>query len=257
MSNLDAELYDLYVGDWRGEIDFYLSMAQQAQANGGAVLEVACGTGRVAIRLAQAGIDVTGLDRSAAMLDIARSKSAGLNNIRWVQADMRDFELYQQFGLAIIPGHAFQNIHTAADQVACLTCIHGHLAPDGTLVVHLDHQEMDWLGDIGQRPFADMEYGKKLTHPTTGQTYRMVYSWAYERSTQTAIFEKAWELVGTDDVVLERFDNQPVRLHCVFRSEMEHAAHRAGFAVEAVYGDFLRNDLDDNSSEMIWILKRG
>ena len=94
MSNsLNVELYDSYVDDWLGEIDFYHAFARQAQAHEEAVLEVACGTGRVAIRLAQAGAQVTGLDHSPAMLEVAQSKSAGMANIHWVQADMRDFDL--------------------------------------------------------------------------------------------------------------------------------------------------------------------
>lgn len=253
--DLDVELYDLSVADWPGEMDFYHAAAARAHAHGEVVLEVACGTGRVAIRLAEAGVQVTGLDHSPAMLSVAHSKSSGLSNIRWVQADMRDFALGARFGLVIVPGHAFQNIHTADDQLACLTCIRRHLAPAGTLVVHLDHQDPDWLGEIGRQPFKTIRYGDKLAHPDNGRTYRMSYSWAYERATQTAILQKAWEELDAADAVLERHDNEPVRLHCVFRQEMEHLARRAGFEIEAVYGEFAGHDLRDDSEEMIWILK--
>jgi ubiquinone/menaquinone biosynthesis C-methylase UbiE len=256
LKNLNVELYDLYVADWPGEMDFYHAMAAQAHAGGEMVLEVACGTGRVAIRLAEAGGRVTGLDHSPAMLEVARSKSAGMTNLRWVEADMRDFDLDAQFGLVIIPGHAFQNIHTADDQVACLTCIRRHLTPDGTLIVHLDHQDLDWLGEISKNPFKTVEHRDKLTHPVTGQICRMSYTWAYERATQTAIFQNAWEILNTDDAVIERHESEPVRLHCVFRNEMEHLAGRVGFEIEAVYGDFTLNDLRDDSDEMIWVLKK-
>jgi ubiquinone/menaquinone biosynthesis C-methylase UbiE len=189
------------------------------------------------------------------MLEIARSKSSGMTNMHWVQADMRDFAMGERFGLVIIPGHAFQNIHTADDQLACLTCIQRHLTPSGTLIVHLDHQNLDWLGEIGKDPFKTVRYGDKLTHPVTGHICRMSYAWAYERATQTAIFRNAWEVLDEDDAVMERYDNEPVRLHCVFRQEMEHLARRAGFEIDAVYGDFLGHDLQDDSEEMIWILK--
>ena len=105
---LYTALYDLSVGDWEGEMDFYHAWSMRAYAKGQAVLEVACGTGRVAVRLAEAGIDVTGIDLSPLLLEVARSKSLGMNNIHWVQADMRDFDLGRKFGLAIIPGHSFQ-----------------------------------------------------------------------------------------------------------------------------------------------------
>jgi ubiquinone/menaquinone biosynthesis C-methylase UbiE len=252
--NLDVELYDLYVADWPGEMDFYRALATQAHARGEAVLEVACGTGRVAIRLADTGAHLTGLDHSPAMLEVARSKSAEMPHVRWVQADMRDFDLDARFGLVVIPGHAFQNIHTADDQAACLTCIRRHLIPEGILIVHLDHQDIDWLGEIYKNPFKTVKYGNKLTHPVTGQICRMSYTWAYERATQTAIFLNAWEILDADGVVIDRHQNEPVRLHCVFRNEMEHLARRVGFEVEAVYGDFLRNSLREDSAEMVWVL---
>lgn len=253
--NYTVELYDLYVGDWPGEIDFYLDHAQQAHAQGTAVLEVACGTGRIAIRLAEAGIAVTGLDHSPEYLAIARSKSADRPNIQWVQADMRAFDLETQFGLAIIPGHAFQNIHTADDQVAALSCIRRHLLPGGTLIVHHDHAEVDWLGDIQNNPYKDVAYGEKLVHPTTGQICRMKYTWAYERPTQTAYYLNAWEILDENDHVLERHENEPNPLHCIFRNEMELAAKCAGFEVTAVYGDFFRHGLSADKEEVVWVLK--
>ena len=138
-----AETYEATVFDWPGEIGFYRRLAAEANAAGQAVLEVACGTGRVTIRLAREGFEVVGLDLSEAMLDVARENSAGMGSIRWVQGDMRSFDLGEAFGLVIIPGHSFQNLLTAADQAACLDSIRRHLIPGGQLVVHLDHPEMD------------------------------------------------------------------------------------------------------------------
>ena len=58
-------------------------------------------------------------------------KSQGMRNLRWVQDDMRSFELDVRFSLAIIPGHSFQNILTAEDQVVTLDAIKRHLVPAG------------------------------------------------------------------------------------------------------------------------------
>lgn len=252
---LDAQLYDLVVPDWPGEMDFYRAAAERAHARGEAVLEVACGTGRVAIRLAEMGIRVTGLDHSPAMLQVARARSIGMTSMQWVQADMRNFALGVRFGLVIAPGHAFQNIHTGDDQLACLTTIRRHLTPGGMLIVHLDHQDLDWLGDIGKHPFKAVKYGDKVTHPITGKICRRSYAWAYERATQTAIFRSAWEVLDDDGVVTERHHNETARIHCVFRQEMEHLARRARFEIDAVYGDFSSHDLQDDSEEMIWVLR--
>ncbi len=250
-----AELYDLSVPDWPGEIDFYQQLAAQTRSSGESVLEVACGTGRVAIRLAQDGVHVTGIDRSTAMLDVARGKSATMPNVRWVQADMRSFDLGTAFGLVIIPGHSFQHMLTPADQVACLACIRQHLIADGVLVIHLDHQDIAWLGELCTGRESSPMPAQELTHPRTGRRIRTGRAWSYERSTQTASLTTVWEEIGVDGTVVGRWQRGPVPLHCVFRFEMEHLLARAGFEVTALYGDFGRGELTDESSEMIWVAK--
>jgi len=250
-----AQTYDASVPDWPGEIDFYQEMAAQAKRNGGAVLEIACGTGRVAIRLAREGVKVVGLDLSPHMLEVARQKSVGLEHMRWVQGDMRSFELGETFGLVIIPGHAFQNLNTPQDQVACLECIRRQLRPNGFLVVHLDHQDLSWLGDLLRETGGVFEAAEQFRHPETGRQIRTFRAWSYEPASQTAICQTAWEEVGADGQVLNRWQTQPIRLHCVFRFEMEHLLARVGLTIEAVYGDFFRHPLGDENSEMIWVAR--
>src|SRR2546430_1666048 len=85
------------------DIPFYVGLAREGAAGGGAVLELGCGTGRVTIPIAQAGVDITGLDNAVPMLEIARAKSMGQSSPRWLQNDMRRFRLEQRFELVIIP----------------------------------------------------------------------------------------------------------------------------------------------------------
>jgi SAM-dependent methyltransferase len=219
------------------------------------MLEVACGTGRVAIHLARDGVEAVGLDLSSAMLDVAREKSVGMSNMRWVNGDMRSFELDETFGLVIIPGHAFQNILTAADQIAFLKSIKRHLVPLGVLVVHLDHQYVNWLGDLRRDKGDVLESAEQFKHPKMGHQISSSRAWSYEPSTQTAIAQTVWEEIGTDGRVINRWETGPIRLHCLFRFEMEHLLARVGFTVEAVYGDFFQQEHQDESSEMIWIAR--
>ena len=247
-----AQTYDTVVADWPGEIDFYQELATEATASGGAVLELGCGTGRVAVRLAAAGARVVGLDFSNAMLAVAREKQS---TVRWVQGDMRSFDLGERFGLIIIPGHAFQNLVTAADQVACLESIGRHLDPGGLLVIHIDHQNLSWLGGLSGEGGGRLEEDGSFLHPGTGRQIRTLQGWAYEPTTQTAIARTVWEEISDEGQVLDNWDSGSIRLHCVFRFEMEHLLARAGFTVEALYGDFSRQPLHDESSEMIWVVR--
>jgi SAM-dependent methyltransferase len=250
-----AQLYDASVPDWPGEIDFYRELATKAKSHGGAVLEVACGTGRVVVRLAQDGVSVIGIDLSAAMLDVALEKSVGIPNVRWVEGDMRSFELGETFGLVIIPGHSFQFMLTPEDQIACLECIKRHLVPAGVLVVHLDHQDIDWLGELCTEKGGVFEMSEELMHPKTGRLIRTSRAWSYKPSTQTASAVTVWEEIGADGKVIDRWERGPIRMHCACRFEMEHLLARVGFEVEALYGDFFRQELRDESTEMIWVVR--
>ena len=99
------ELYDAE-NRWDADDDFYLQLARRI---GGPVLDVACGTGRLTRAIAEAGLNVTGVDMMLPMLERARQLSAHLA-ISWVHADCRTLTLPQRFKLAVMTGHAFQNL---------------------------------------------------------------------------------------------------------------------------------------------------
>lgn len=257
VSKLEVQFYDVAVPDWPGEIDFYRAIAADVKAQGGSVLEVGCGTGRVTCQLAQAGMRIMGMDLSPSMLAVARQKSQELSNVRWVEGDMQAFELDECFDLILVPGHSFQFMLTPADQVACLTCIRQHLTSGGKLVVHLNHDDLSWLGGLVQGQGTGFELKGEYRQNSMKGYVRAWTAWSYEVTTQTASAIDVWEFIGEDGTVKERQESGTKRLHCVFRFEMEHLLARAGFEVEALYGDFFQRELQDISSEMIWIAHKG
>jgi SAM-dependent methyltransferase len=254
-----AQTYDVSVQDWPGEIEFYRRFASEVRRREEGLLEIACGTGRVAIRLAQDGTHTVGLDLSSKMLEVAREKSKDIANVRWVQANMCEFDLEEDFGLVLIPGHAFQNLNTPREQVTCLQCIYHHLNPSGHLIVHLDHQNVEnigWLGGLVGEKGGVFEPAEQFQHARTGHQIHTLRAWVYEPATQTAVCTTAWEAVAPGGQVIDRWQTAPIRLHCVFRFEMEHLLARVGFLIENLYGDFFQNPLDDKSSNMIWVARK-
>ncbi|UCF10526.1 MAG: class I SAM-dependent methyltransferase, partial [Candidatus Bipolaricaulota bacterium] len=202
------------------------------------------------------GVHVVGLDVCPEMLRVAKKKARGIANVRWVQRDMRSFELRERFGVILIPGHSFQNLLTPEDQASCLSACVKHLVAGGRLVIHVDHPEVDWLGGLvkeGGGAFSDAE---RFVHPVTGRRIRTSRAWSYEAHTQTAIQETIWEELDADGGVANRWESGPIRIHCVFRHEMEHLLARAGLVVDGVFGDFLGGELAECSSEMIWLARR-
>jgi len=253
---LTADFYDQIVEDWPGEIDFYTSLGSEAAARGGETLEIACGTGRVTRRLAQSGLQIVGLDASAEMLRVARSKAGRGPGPRWVQADMRSFDFGQTFALAIIPGHSFQFMLSGEDQLSCLGSIRRHLEPGGRLVVHLDHQDPRWLADVAEGRPDRAESSRELIHPSTGVRFAISRTWSIDRSTQTASVVTQWKQLDSRGGVIQMWTKGPVALHCVFRFEMEHLLARTGFALEALYGDFVGGPLGNDSTEMLFQARR-
>jgi SAM-dependent methyltransferase len=142
----NAEAYDYDMGrsaDATGDVPFYLELARQAGERGQAVLELGCGTGRVTIPIALAGVEVVGLDDAPAMLDVARRKAAAAGaTVRWVTADMRSFDLWQRFGLVIIPFRSFLHMLTEDDQAACLERVFAHLLPGGRFALNFFTQPL-------------------------------------------------------------------------------------------------------------------
>lgn len=250
---LSAELYDVSVPDWEGEMDFYREFAYQVRDRGRPVLEVACGTGRVAIRLAQEGVSIIGTDLDEEMLKVARRKSEGIPNVSWVAGDMRSLDLRQDFGLILVPGHSFQFMLTPEDQVKALVTLKRHLEPGGILILHLDHQDVAWLGKLTGSLGGQFEPVGEWNHPQTGQRIRKSNAWTYERSTQTATVTTRWEEIGEDGTLQQTWERKPMSLHCIFRFEMDHLLARAGFEQRALYGDFFKKNLTEASSEMIWL----
>jgi len=74
----------------------------------------------------------------------------------------------------------------------------------------------------------------EVTDPFTGHRVRTAKAWTFEPSTQTASAVTAWEEIGLDGVVIDRWERGPTRLHSVFRFEIAHLLARTGFEVGAL-----------------------
>src|SRR3972149_872925 len=133
-----AEFYD-HVVPYRDrrDVSFWVDMARES---GGPVLEVGCGTGRVLIPTARAGVEVVGLDYSQAMLitcgeKLSREPAPVRSRVEFVLGDMRRFDLGRTFSLITTPFRPFQHLLTVEDQLSCLSCVHRHLSEGGRFVL--------------------------------------------------------------------------------------------------------------------------
>lgn len=251
-----AQIYDTVMEDWPGEIKFYQDLASKYVKPDQAVLELACGTGRIALRLAESGNRVVGLDSSPDMIRVVHEKSQGIPQVKWIEGDMRDFLLEEHYPLIIIPAHSFQNLVSVSDHVSALETIFNHLLPGGRFVIHIDHLDFGWLKGLVENKGGVFNDGDSFTHPVRGCEVRKRYAWSYDPFTQTAYLESIWEILGEGGTVTETIESGRLSFHCFFPAEMGHLLARCGFKVENLYGDFSLNELQPDSTEMIWVAKK-
>ncbi len=247
-----APLYDANAQGVPGDIDFYLGLAQEAHAAGQPVLELACGTGRVAIPIAREGVQVVGLDRSPAMLAIAREKSAGLGNVRWVEGDMRDFDLPERFGLVFIPYRSFLHLLTVENQLSCLHRIHEHLAPGGRFALNIFNPDIVMMGQWLGAKRGGLQ--QRADYLGTGKM-RVWFTNEFRPASQEVDTTFLCDELDDEGAVISRV-YRGYRLRYVFRFEMEHLLTRAGFEIEALTGDFFGGAFEDSSPEMVWVARR-
>jgi SAM-dependent methyltransferase len=131
-----------------------------AAASPGPVLELACGTGRVSLPLAAAGIPVVGLDIDPAMLAVARAGRGASRYPLLVAADMRRFALATRFSVAIVAYNSLQLLARPADAVACLRRVADHLASDGVAGVEVtDFQQGSPDSEVELQPVHTGQLG--------------------------------------------------------------------------------------------------
>jgi SAM-dependent methyltransferase len=128
-SGSEAIWHDVECGAYEADLPLW---GELAAANGGQVLELGCGTGRVALWLARRGAAVAGLDREPELLEALRARAAadGLP-VRAELADASDFDLGARFGLVLAPMQLIQLLDGAGARAAGLRAIAAHLAPGG------------------------------------------------------------------------------------------------------------------------------
>ncbi len=238
----DAAYYDLIATGLPGDVAFYLSEIRRA---GSPVLDLGCGTGRMLIPIALEGVDVVGLDRAPAMLDIAKAKVAALpekvrNRVQIVYGDMRDISLNRRFKLVLIPYRAFLHLMTVEDQRAALTSIHEHLEDGGRLVFDIFDPDLEMIVAHSSHIGAALTRLTDFDIPESGRKAMVWETRKYDLLRQVLTEYRIFEELDDQGVVAKK-TYTPLELRWIYRYEMVHLLELCGFEIEALYGDFERS----------------
>ncbi len=145
--------HDIECGGYQGDLALWREIAVAAA---GPVLDLGCGSGRVALDLARQGLPTHGLDLDPDLVAAfnERATAAGLP-ARASQGDARDFELELEFGMVLAPMQLFQLLHTPAERIESMACARRHLPAGGTLALAIVDGFPDELVEEAPSPLPD------------------------------------------------------------------------------------------------------
>jgi SAM-dependent methyltransferase len=241
-----AALYDLDAPHGpSAAVDWFRAIARRT---GGPILELGCGTGRVAIPLARDGHEVVGLDRSPAMLARAEKHARREStDLRLVEGDMRSFSFSEAFALIAIPANTFLLL-TPDERWSCLARVREHLAQTGLLAIDAFQPDPERIAGVdgGVREEwtrHDVETGREVTKfsSTRSDVDLTKFRWWYE------------EL--DDDGRVVRLQREAT-LHFLYRREAELLFPAAGFDIEALHGDYDGTPVSAASPKLLVVARR-
>ena len=227
MSSYDAfaQIYDTWSAQMVEDIDFYVELAREAD---GPIVELAVGTGRVAIPVARAiGRRVIGIDLSSGMLERARDAvaSAGVD-VELREGDMRNLELDEAAALIYVPARSLLHLPTWPDRRRVFERVAAALRPGGRFA---------WNVFAFDHAIAARLDGERQEEPVP---HKLHYA------------------VGDNRVDITLDSGASVSLWWATKNEWLGLIDVAALEVEALYGGFAREPFTEESREYVWVARK-
>jgi SAM-dependent methyltransferase len=220
-----AEVYDVWSAHMTEDVPFYVDLAQEAD---GPVVELAVGSGRVAIPVAQAlGRPLIGLDSSPAMLAKAR-RDAGAAGVELDlrEEDMRELSLDESAALIYCPFRSLLHVPTWADRRRVFERVAASLRPGGRFA---------WNAFVFHFAIAARLDGEHQDEPVPHVVHHAVAE-------------------NRIDIALD--SGGSISIWWATKNEWLGLIDVAGLEVEALYGWFDKRPFDDESGEFVWVARK-
>ncbi|MGJ5079305.1 class I SAM-dependent methyltransferase [Bradyrhizobium sp. HKCCYLS3013] len=223
------------------EFEFYGALVTHP---GIRVLDVACGTGEISVRLAQRGARVTGLDASAAMLARARQRSG---SVQWLLGDMRTIQQPECYDLAVCGLNSLQHLETDVDLVQALTRIRDHLAPGGWFAFDVFNPSDVFLS--GPRHNVLM---RRFFSACAGCEVALYEDTAYDDERQ--LLHVTWRIV--DAASGRPLAGSRSTMRQIFPAALDALLAASGFVASARYGDFDQTPFAPDHAKQIVLARK-
>jgi SAM-dependent methyltransferase len=245
----DPAYYDTAYRSRRDDVAYYV---RQGRLSGGPVLEYGVGTGRIAIELARAGIEVTGVDQSRPMLQALATRleaepSDVRGRVRIVRGDMRRVRLKKRFPLVIAAFNTVLHLYERVDMERFLAGVRAHLSPAGRFVFDFSMPHDEYLGADPTRTFG----APRFRHPSRGLVrYRERFE--YDPLAQVLLTEMRF--LPEDG---SRPWSVPLTHRQFFPREMEALLHYNGFRDIVWSADFTDAPPDEGVDSLVVSCRSG
>jgi len=233
-------IYESEYGGYTDDFDIFCSTVTKGEA-----LDIACGTGRITLRLAEIGLKCTGIDTSDPMLKIAKEKARNHGfDITYLNIDMRNFNLNKKFDLLTMAGNSFQALLTEKDQFGCLSSIASHMHDKSLFIMNTRNTTSDEMRNVEQfehwHDFVD----------DNNRPVKVYGMQIFDQETNIVKYttKRLWQSFQTLTEIELKFTNF---------SELSKILKQSGFEILETYGDFMKTTFDPvNSKDIILICKR-
>lgn len=239
----DPEMYDYLYEGYQKDLHAILKWAKQDEP----IVELACGTGRLTIPIAQKGFRIIGVDLHEGMLKRARQKAEELDlSIEFVQQDCTQLDIPVKASLAFMTGNSFQHFLTNEAQNALLQSVRKHLVEDGVFI-------FDTRNPILQELSVLDEYEEKFVDKDGNQVIESSRD-KYDHLTQILDCQTNRKVYRDGTLIAESQDG--ILLRYSYPQEMNRLLQENGFEIVQVYGDWDENALHARSVSMVYVVKR-
>ena len=245
----DAQYYDQAYRRRRHDVRFYTDLALDS---GGPVLELGVGTGRVALAIAKAGIDVVGVEPMAPMLARAcarvdRLPQAARDRVELRAGTLERLRLRRRFPLVIAPFNVWMHLYTREEIERGFATVRHHLQPRGRFAFDVLLPDPVSLARGPSKRYR----GGEVPHPRDGSRYRYSEYFSYDPLAQIETVMMDFEHPDDD----RRSFCTPLTQRQFFPAELEALLHYNGFTVESHTGDFTGKPIDAATESQLIIAR--
>lgn len=237
----DANFYDEEFRDRQFDISFFVEIAQQV---GSPVLELGCGSGRIGIPIANASIEIDGIDISQPMIDNGRlqARESACNNMQFHLGNFSNFDLNKSYKLIFCATNALQHLWEDEQISSCFESVRRNLAPTGIFLIDIFNPDSNKLSRTWEQVYVFKEMNTR-EHGTLVVSARS----EFDPTNQILRFQLDYRR-KLDDAQIKVKD---IEMKCLFPDDISQFCMKHGFKIIEKYGNYDRTPITPNSPKQI------